>query len=184
MRESLQRRTLDNITVLMICFKNFKHKIFPRNKEEPKHSESLNKRSEVSTSQSAQMIRPHTSGAAPKQDYKALRERVNNQKSSESNYSNSGIATRSYSFLKENSSNISGVHADGKRAEKESISFTKDAVNKHALKGGNFLAENDENQNSDAYLNYLQHSKISKTKAMDYKSGEFLKSSVQGDKKL
>ena len=34
--ESINRKTLDNITVLMICFKNFKQKLFPKNsKKEP-----------------------------------------------------------------------------------------------------------------------------------------------------
>jgi protein phosphatase 2C family protein 2/3 len=30
LRESINRRTLDNITVVMICFKNFKQRLFPR----------------------------------------------------------------------------------------------------------------------------------------------------------
>ena len=32
LREAINKRTLDNITVVMICFKNFKYKLFPRDK--------------------------------------------------------------------------------------------------------------------------------------------------------
>jgi len=186
MRESLNRRTLDNITVLMICFKNFKNKVFPPSIEELASSDSLNKRNEISAHQSAQIIRPSTSGTGPKQDYKALRERVNNQRTTnEASYSNGNISgtTKSYSFLKENSSNISGSQFEGTRTDKGSVLAGKE-LNKKVVKSRNALAENDENQSNDAYFNYLQHGEISKMKSNDYKNSDFLKHNVHAEKKI
>lgn len=41
LRESIHRRTLDNITVVMIGFKNFKQKLFPRDKSGKSNNENL-----------------------------------------------------------------------------------------------------------------------------------------------
>ena len=44
LREAIFRRTLDNITVVMICFKNFKYKLFPRERSQKEMDENINRR--------------------------------------------------------------------------------------------------------------------------------------------
>lgn len=44
MRESINRRTLDNITVVMICFQNFKQRLFPEEKSIRSETQDLSQK--------------------------------------------------------------------------------------------------------------------------------------------
>jgi len=194
MRESLFRRTLDNITVVMISLKNFKHKLFPRDK--PKKKDLPNKIPETNSAPNLLLNRSLLNGSILKQNsqaVQALKEKSNEQGSGySSNYSGLSYGDdkykRSNHLLRESSPNLMKPQAGKKSADKEKE--TQPLVMKDDLtfgkrstpKSGTSFVGNDENKYSSAYLDYLHHGKIMKVKSVDYKNGDFIKSIMKGGK--
>lgn len=192
MRESLYRRTFDNITVVMIALKNFKHALFPRNRQLSIASEGLTKQSieiPVNTPQGSIAHRNFLSGGGYKYDGKALRERVNEENSynSHSSINYHEVKKSIYNLSKESNTSLSTMQLEKKASDKESsLSSNKDnfqankrpsSISRKELNNGN-----DENQISGSYYDYLHHSHIVKPKSMDYKSGDFMRFNVKGAK--
>jgi len=192
MRESLVRRTLDNITVVMISLKNFKHKLFPREKPKPTtsnhtHIESNNNKMNESNSVNGILLnRTLLNGSILKQNTQALKEKSNEQVPS---------YTTNYHYLdekykrshnnplhRENSPSLSKMQAAaaGKKiVDKESSIIAKEnsitgkrTVNRNS---NQFTDENKNTSGNNTYLDYLQHGKIMKVKSMDYRDFNFAK---------
>lgn len=184
MRESLVRRTLDNITVVMISLKNFKHKLFPR--EKPKPNNENHKMSESSSVNGVLLNRNLINGSILKQSTQALKEKSNEQQiPSYNNYLDEKYKRSNHTTLnRENSPSLSKMQqqaaAAGKKfSDKEpSIIAKENSVTGKKSVGKN--ATNDENRNitsstHNTYLDYLQHGKIMKVKSMDYRDFNFAK---------
>ena len=175
----------------MISLKNFKHKLFPRNK--PKNQDVPNKMPETNSAPSLLLNRSLLNGSILKQNtqaLQALKEKSNEQGNGYGTYSGLNYGEEKFKrtnhLLRESNPNLL-KHQTGKRStDKEAPLMMKDDpfVGKRSTpKPGSSLITNDENRYSSAYLDYLQHGKITKVKSVDYKNGDFIKSIMKGGNK-
>jgi len=190
MRESLVRRTLDNITVVMISLKNFKHKLFPREKAKPEPSHKV---SESNSSANGILLnRTLLNGSILKQNTQALKEKSNEQVptyNTNYHYLDDKYKRANNTLNREQSPSITKMQAAaGKKfVDKESSIIAKEnsitgkrTVNRNSNQFTSTASNaNDENKNvssgNNTYLDYLQHGKIMKVKSMDYRDFNFAK---------
>jgi len=173
----------------MIALKNFKHKLFPRPKQQSIPHEGLNRQLlEVHTPQSSLASRSLLSGGGYKYDGKALRERTNGEENTYNTHSSFNYFDTKKSTInlsKENNANLSSMQAEKKALDNKDSSFHKEIfqVKRPSSLSRKEFTGNDENQISGSYHEYLQHSHIVKPKSMDYKGGDFMKFNVKGANK-
>lgn len=183
LREAIHRRTLDNITVVMICFKNFKYKLFPREKSKKTGEETLH-RKETESSLARNILKPsnsttHFSGRAVSQNHK---ERLNDQ---ENHYEPASFSTFQKTHLGRKTpaplsdGNIDQNVMDMKRynLEKGESNFSDSSLlNKRTTpkRTGSSIANN-ENQKPESFHRYIHNTNMANFKSMDYKNGDLSK---------
>lgn len=184
LREAIHRRTLDNITVVMICFKNFKYKLFPREKSKKFGDETIH-RKETDSTLTRNILKPsnsttHFSGRAMSQNHK---DRLNDQ---ENHYEPASFSTFQKSHLGRKTpvplsdGNIDHNIIDHKRynLDKGETHFSESSLllNKRTTpkRTGSSIGTN-ENQKPESFHRYLHNSNPANFKSMDYKNGDLMK---------
>ena len=192
-RESLYRRTLDNVTVLMICLKNFKHKLFPRSKQAiPTNKELLRRHPETESAHNSTANRNHVQQESNvRQEMRVLRERTDNQNSNNADHSASNHAEKHHkrtNGLQKEIDNLHGMVQTGKKMVEKELSRTKDlphsTKNASGIVGKSFSSNNNENKGFDSYLDYfdyIQNSKVNKQRQADSKTTNHFRSGLKGE---
>ncbi len=185
MREALMRRSLDNVTVVMISLKNFKHKLYPRDKV--KSSNDLkSKIGENGASPSHHLNRSLLTSSMIKQTVQALREKSNEQITGNRNFADYGEMKykSQLNLIRESTPNLN-KNQSKRLIEKETPTMNKESSvsqKRFTPKPTPAYSRNDENRDS-GYLDYLQQqSKLLKVKSVDYKTGDFARTILKGGK--
>jgi len=193
LREAINRRTLDNITVVMICFKNFKYKLFPRDKTAKKANDENINRKEMEQSITRNISAVSKSTHAGNFSNAAAAARSNSQHSKvdqENNYENQ------HNFMKAHHSrknaapllesnidpNVEQQQQQQKRytSEKEKgempLSDTGSLNKKPTQKrGGSSMALSHETQKVEPLHRYMPSSNSGNFRSVDYKNGEMFR---------
>jgi hypothetical protein len=177
LRESINRRTLDNITVVMIGFKNFKQKLFPRDKSAKSNNENLiQKEMEITSLQSPSMKALTQTSFSFKHGYKVQKDKTNEQENTlDLSQTNSSQNLKKESYLTDNEKKSTG----DKTSPLADISLANKKV---ASKRGTSSIGLSESQKFESLKHYHNQS-IGTYKSMDYRNGEFFKHTNYGDSK-
>lgn len=174
LRESINRRTLDNITVVMIGFKNFKQRLFPRDKSAKGNNENhVEKEVDLSSVSSPSMKNMSHTSFNYKAGYKNQKEK-SEQENMELSQITSSQNLKKESFLHEH---------EKKTIDKTTpLSDISLANKKVVTKRGTSTIGLSESQKFDS-LKHYQNSSIGTYKSMDYRNGELFKHANYGDSK-
>jgi len=187
LREAINRRTLDNITVVMICFKNFKYKLFPRDKTKKVNEENLKMEQSITRNVSAVSKSTHAgnfsnaaAAARSNSQHSKVDQENNYDMNSQHNFMKAHHSRKNAAPLLESNidHNIEQKRYNTSEKEKGEMPLSDaGSLNKKPTqkRGGSSVALTHETQKVEPLHRYMPSSNSGTFRSVDYKNGEMFR---------